>query len=124
MSGCLMAGAVALAVTQGFTLGWVHSVERTGWVEEWRVAGDRLQLVRAAVRGSGAGMEPGPGAVLQDGWWVWFPDLSVPALSLAASGATGQGWRLCTDNGCQVVGADPGDPLRLAPCDRDAKAAP
>ncbi|MBV0892057.1 DUF1850 domain-containing protein [Paracoccus sp. Z118] len=116
MSGCLMAGAIALAVSQGFTLGWTHSVERVGWVEEWQIDDGRLHLTQAAVRGSGAGMEPGEGAVLKDGWWVWSPGISVPSLSLAASGATGQGWRLCTDSGCRIIGAEPGAPLLLTPC--------
>ena len=117
MSGCLMAGAVALAVNQGFTLSWTHSVERTEWVEKWNIRDGRLHLTQAAVRGSGAGMEPGAGAVLKDDWWVWSPDVSVTALALAASGATGQGWRLCTDDGCQVIGATPSAPLLLRSCD-------
>lgn len=116
-AACLMAGAVALAVGNGFTLGWTHSVARTEWVENWRIEDGRLHLAQAAVRGSGAGMEPGDGAVLKDGWWVWSPGISVPALSLAASGATGQGWTLCTDAGCRILGAEPGAPLLLRPCD-------
>lgn len=116
MTACLMAGAVALSVAQGFTLGWTHSVERTGWRENWRVEGDRLHLVSAAIRGSGAGMEPGEGAVLKDGWLEWQPDLRVPAITLAASGATGAGWTLCTDSGCRELGHDAGAPVTLAPC--------
>lgn len=114
---CLMAGAVALAVSHGFTLSWTHSVERTEWVERWRILNGRLHLTQAAVRGSGAGMEPDAGAVLSEGWWVWSPDVSVATLSLAASGATGQGWRLCTDKGCRMIGTAPGEPMRLEPCD-------
>ena len=117
MSGCLMAGAVALAVSNGFTLSWTHSVERTEWVETWQITDGRLHLTEAAVRGSGAGMEPGADAVLKDGWWVWSPDFSVPTLSLAASGATGQGWRICTDSGCRMIGSVAGAPLLLKPCD-------
>ena len=66
MSGCLMAGAMALALANGgtFTLEWTHSVERESWRETWQVTGDdRLQLTGAAVKGSGAGMEPGPGGL-------------------------------------------------------------
>ena len=35
MSGCLMAGAMALALANGgtFTLEWTHSVERESWRE-------------------------------------------------------------------------------------------
>lgn len=115
---CLMAGAVAIGLAgPSFTLSWTHSVERTEWREHWRVEGAGLRLVRAAVQGSGAGMEPAPGAVRQDGWWQWPADLAVPALVLAASGATGQGWRLCDGAGtCHDLGTDPGTALRLAPC--------
>lgn len=116
MSACLLAGGIALAVTQGFTLGWTHSVERTEWQERWRVEDGRLTLAGARIRGSGAGMEPGEGAVLQDGWWVWQRRLTTPSLTLAASGATGAGWQLCTDSGCRELGSAAGAPVTLAPC--------
>lgn len=116
MSACLLAGGLALAVSGGFTLGWTHSVERIAWHEAWHVSNDRLHLDEARIRGSGAGMEPGDGAVLRDGWWVWQPDVAVPSLTLAASGATGGGWRLCSDVGCREIGARPGQPVVLKPC--------
>lgn len=116
MSACLMAGALALAVHGGFTLAWTHSVERVEWRETWRVEGGRLHLTEARIRGSGAGMEPGEGAVWRDGWWVWQPDVSLPALTLAASGATGGGWQLCTDAGCRELGREPGPGTTLRPC--------
>ena len=55
-------------------------------------------------------------AVRRDGWWVWNPARSVPSVTLAASGATGGGWRLCTDNGCRTLGERAGPPVTLAPC--------
>ncbi|MFZ5751393.1 MAG: DUF1850 domain-containing protein [Pseudomonadota bacterium] len=119
MSGaCLSVGALALHLATGaFTLEWTHSVERIPWREEWRVEAGGLRLVRAAVRGSGAGMEPGEGARLVGGWWVWEPDRPpVPELDLAASGATGAGWRLCADGACRELGAAAGAAIRIAPC--------
>lgn len=118
MSLCLLAGARAVALgATAFTLSWTHSVEKVRWEESWRLAGDGLVLTEARVKGSGAGMEPGPDAVLEDGWWVWRPSLPpLPALVLAASGATTGGWTLCTAAGCRVVGAEPGPPLRIRPC--------
>lgn len=113
---CLLAGAVALSVSQGFTLSWTHSVEKTEWREDWSVVGGALHLDRASVKGSGAGMEPGDGAILQDGRWIWAPDLTVPSLTLAASGATVGGWQLCTDAGCRPLGEAPGAPITLRPC--------
>ena len=119
MSVCLtLAGAATVVATSSFTLAWTHSVERTAWQERWSLAEkDGLRLDEARVRGSGAGMDPGEGARLEDGWWVWTPTLPpVPALVLAASGATGGGWTLCADGACRELGATGGEPLVLAPC--------
>ena len=118
MSVCLMAGAMALALAgPEFTLEWEHSVEKTRWRESWRVEDGGLRLMQAAVKGSGAGMEPGAGARLQGGWWVWQPDLPpVPGLVLAASGATGGGWALCSGPECHVIGARAAEPVTLRPC--------
>jgi hypothetical protein len=117
MTTCLMAGAMVLALSNpGFSLHWTHSVEKVEWAEDWAVEGTTLRLTRARVKGSGAGMEPGEGAVLQEGWWVWSPDLSVPSLLLAASGATGAGWQLCDGPLCHELGVNPGEALLIAPC--------
>jgi hypothetical protein len=113
-----MLGAVALSLASPeFSLSWEHSVEKVRWRETWQVTAAGLRLTRAAVKGSGAGMEPGEGAVLDHGWWVWSPDLApVPELILAASGATRGGWRLCHGGVCRELGRDGGAPVRLAPC--------
>lgn len=106
MSLCLAAAAMAMSLAvDAFTLRWTHSVERTEWQERWQVEGGELVLQEARVRGSGAGMEPGEGAVLLNGWWVWRGRQRVPGLQLAVSGATGGGWWLCTDAGCDDVEA-------------------
>lgn len=118
MSLCIAAAGAALRLgVAAFTLGWTHSVERVRWEETWRVTPAGLELESARVRGSGAGMDPGEGAMLADGWWTWRPErAAVPELVLAASGATGGGWRLCAEGACRELGADPGDPIRIAPC--------
>ena len=118
MSACLLVAGVAIALAEPrFTLEWTHSVERTAWRESWALAPGGLRLIEAAVKGSGAGMEPGEGAVLRDGWWTWAPALPVqPAITLAASGATGGGWRLCSGDDCRVLGLGAGEPAVLAPC--------
>ncbi|PPB81194.1 uncharacterized protein DUF1850 [Albidovulum inexpectatum] len=122
MSGaCLLVGASVLMLgATEFDLRWTHSVEHTEWWETWQVEGRALRLIRAAVKGSGAGMDPGEGAKLRDGWWVWQVDLPPQEeLLLAASGATGAGWKLCDMAGCRELGAQPGQPLRIAPCPAD-----
>ncbi|QDZ00669.1 DUF1850 domain-containing protein [Nitratireductor mangrovi] len=118
MSLCLIAGAKATAIAAtAFTLSWTHSVERTSWREDWRVTPQGLVLEEARVQGSGAGMEPPEGAVLADGWWVYRPALPpLPALVLAASGATAGGWRLCAGGECRTLGSASGAPITLRPC--------
>ena len=66
MSLCILAAGktVTLAVA-AFTLSWTHSVEKTRWEEDWAITPAGLQIVEARVKGSGAGMEPAEGAVLQ-----------------------------------------------------------
>ncbi|EBA07595.1 DUF1850 domain-containing protein [Sagittula stellata] len=123
MSALCIGATVAALAAQQFTLSWTHSVEHTGWQETWVVEEDGLHLVRSAVQGSGAGMEPGPDARLQNGWWVWDSDVSVAELMLAASGATGGGWQFCAGAECREIGAVSGAPTRIAPCDEGSSAA-
>jgi hypothetical protein len=118
VSLCILAagGLVKLAVV-GFTLGWTHSVERVAWQETWAVGPAGLELVEARVRGSGAGMEPPEGARLDDGWWVYHPELPPQrVLRLAASGATAGGWTLCAGGVCRELGTEPGMAVTLSPC--------
>lgn len=125
MSLCVIAGAAVLKLAaDAFTLDWTHSVEKTGWLESWRVETTALRLVEARVKGSGAGMEPGPDARLVEGWWVWRPGIgAVPTLRLAASDAAPQGWRLCAGGRCMSVGERAAtderfrDGATLKPCD-------
>jgi hypothetical protein len=91
-----------------------------GWEEDWKVTPSGLQVVEARIQGSGAGMEPPEGAVLKAGWWVYAPDVGPQrSLMLAASGATGDGWRLCTVQGCRELGKEAGGSIRLEPCAPD-----
>jgi len=113
----LAAGKTTVLAASLFTLSWTHSVEKTRWEEDWKVTAAGLEIVAARVKGSGAGMEPPEGSVLKDGWWVYTPKLPVqPALVLAASGATGGGWRLCAGETCLDLGAEAGEPATLRAC--------
>ena len=118
MSGCLLAGMLTIALSgPDFRLEWTHSIEHQIWREEWRIEDDRLVLTGAAIKGSGAGMEPGPDARIVDGWLVWIPNLPPQErLVLAASGATGGGWRICDDTICHEIGVARAQPIILRPC--------
>ncbi|PBB87983.1 MULTISPECIES: DUF1850 domain-containing protein [unclassified Mesorhizobium] len=118
MSLCILAAGktVTLAVA-AFTLSWTHSVERTRWQEDWKVTPAGLQLIEARIQGSGAGMDPPEGSVLRNGWWSYVPRIGPqPRLMLAASGATRQGWTLCTATSCRDLGKTAGEAIVLRPC--------
>ncbi|WP_108398667.1 DUF1850 domain-containing protein [Devosia submarina] len=115
MSLCIAsAGGIITILAASFSLSWIHSVEKTTWVEHWHVEGDRLALSSASVEGSGAGIDLPPDAVWKDGRWTYRPDLApLRRLDLAASGATLSGWQLCADENCHELGATPGEPVSI-----------
>lgn len=120
MSLCVLTAAkTVILATSAFSLSWTHSVEKITWQEDWQLQGQGLQLVMARVQGSGAGMEPGEGAKLLNGWWQWQPLLPNQAeLVLAASGTTASGWRLCPFGlACLDLGATASEPVKLWVCD-------
>ncbi|RWN31231.1 MAG: DUF1850 domain-containing protein [Mesorhizobium sp.] len=126
MSLCILAaGKMVTFSVAAFTLSWTHSVERTRWEEDWKVTPIGLQLVEARVKGSGAGMEPSEGAVLKNGWWAYTPTVGPQRrVILAASGATGDGWTLCSVQGCRELGKAAGHTIALEPCGSDGTSQP
>lgn len=122
MALCLAAGAVsAVLAINSFTLAWMHSIERVRWEEDWRVAGEQLQIVAARVKGSGAGMEPPDDAVLQGGAWHYRPRVAaMDRLTLAHSPYT-PGYALCMGGTCRMLadylpGIDDSATIVLAYC--------
>jgi hypothetical protein len=123
VSLCLASlGVVKTLSLVAFTLVWTHSVEKTGWQEDWRVTANGLELVQARVKGFGAGMEPPPDARLVDGWFQWQPKRApMPELLLGNSGAAGE-WRLCAEGHCRTLSEIFGHPvgvsvIRMSACD-------
>jgi len=104
VSLCLAsAGLVKALSIATFTLAWTHSIEKVDWQEDWRVTPQGLELVLARVKGSGAGMEPPPRALLVNGWFQWRPEGGPkPQVVLANSGAAGE-WRLCANGDCRTL---------------------
>jgi len=101
---CIVAGAVTAAVpTARFTLAWQHSVEKVLWEEDYAIAGGWLLATGTRIRGSGAGMEPPAGSVLQGGAWHYRPaDRWLRELQLARSTYTPD-YQLCFDGGCRPL---------------------
>ncbi len=89
---CLAAAGLAISLPlQTFTLAWDHSIEKIRWEEDYTVVegpgSPRLLLAEARIRGSGAGMEVPPDAVLKEGVWHYTPALApLEQLTLARSG--------------------------------------
>jgi hypothetical protein len=104
LSLCLAsAGVVKTLSIAAFTLGWIHSIEKVEWQEDWQITPNGLELVRARVKGSGAGMEPPPEARLLDGWFQWQPQRApMPEVVLGNSGAAGE-WHLCSTGHCRTL---------------------
>ncbi|ASJ70840.1 DUF1850 domain-containing protein [Granulosicoccus antarcticus] len=125
MSALCVATAAALFSwsTSSFTLSWTHSVEKTEWQESWVIEDNALVLESARVKGSGAGMDPGEGAKLIDGWWQWQPTLPpLPALHLSASGATASPWTLCVADECMSLGEQAEAAVKLWSCPEKAES--
>lgn len=95
--------------TTQFTLAWTHSIEKVRWEEDYTVDLDAishqpvLHAVKARVKGSAAGMEPPPDAVLKDGWYSYTPtQATVPELRLTRSEFTAD-YDWCVDGICQKM---------------------
>ncbi|MCS6778294.1 MAG: DUF1850 domain-containing protein [Geminicoccaceae bacterium] len=120
---CLLAAdtTVRLAAV-AFTLTWIHSVERIPWEEDWRIVGDLLVPVESRVRGSGAGMEPGPGARLEGGTWRWRPEVPPRSELVLARSEAAEDWWLCVAaQPCRPLASflpdlAPDTPVRLRSC--------
>ncbi|GAB1412978.1 MAG: hypothetical protein AMXMBFR31_02890 [Candidatus Desulfobacillus denitrificans] len=119
---CLAAGAlVTTLAVDAFTLAWTHSIEKIRWEEDWRLAGGRLELVEARIRGSGAGMEPPAGAVLENGVWRYRPATAPLARLRLANSAFTADYELCFDGRCrplaELAGGAENRPVELYVCE-------
>ena len=124
MSLCIAAGAlVATLAVDSFTLAWTHSIEKIRWEEDWRIESGQLHLVEARIRGSGAGMEPPAGAVLESGVWHYRPALAPLARLRLAHSTFTRGYELCFDSRCrplaELAGRADNQPVELFSCAGD-----
>lgn len=120
MALCIAGSMVVSRIAAvAFTLAWTHSVEKTRWEEDWRIENASLQIVEARVEGSGAGMEPGPGARYDGRFWRWRPPVGPQReVKLRRSHESNEGWSLCSSNGCHIIGASAGssETITLTAC--------
>lgn len=101
---CLAAGAAsAVLAVNGFTLAWMHSIEKTRWEEDWRIEGRALVITEARIRGFGAGMEPPAGALLKDGVWHYRPALPPQSTLRLAHSPYTSGYELCVEGRCRPL---------------------
>jgi hypothetical protein len=101
---CLAAGAIsAVLAVEGFTLAWMHSIEKIRWEEDWRIEGKALVLTEARIRGSGAGMEPPEGSVLRNGVWHYRPPLPPQTVLRLTHSPYTAGYTLCTPTVCRPL---------------------
>ncbi|MCL4746172.1 MAG: DUF1850 domain-containing protein [Burkholderiaceae bacterium] len=99
----LVAGSIAATIPgEFFTLRRTHSIETISWEEDYRVAGDALVLTNSRVRGSGAGMQPQPGAQLRDGVWHRREELRLEQLALTRS-RYADDYTWCNHSGCRPL---------------------
>ncbi len=104
MSLCLAAGAVAASLAiDSFTLSWIHSIEKIRWEEDWRIEAGQLVITEARIRGSGAGMEPPAGSVLENGVWHYRPALPPQTVLRLSHSPYAGGYTLCTTTLCRPL---------------------
>lgn len=101
---CLLAGTFHVQIaTQSFTLRWQHSIEKILWEEDYLITDRGLFLSEARVRGSGAGMEPPAGAILEQGVWHYRPKSVWNNSLVLARSEFVQDYEICLREGCHPL---------------------
>jgi hypothetical protein len=119
---CVVVGGLVTALAvESFTLAWTHSIEKTRWEEDWRIVSGQLVLGEARVRGSGAGMEPPAGSVLENGVWRYHASLPPQDVLRLTHSHYAAGYELCRSDRCTPLAdaapsARDGDVIELRAC--------
>jgi hypothetical protein len=87
----------------GFTLAWMHSIEKIRWEEDWRIENGTLIITEARIRGSGAGMEPPAGSTLKNGVWHYRPTLPPQKVLRLTHSPYTTGYELCSEDRCSPL---------------------
>src|SRR3954468_1780409 len=99
----LLGTAVHTLPTDRITLSWTHTVEKTRWEEDYRIAGDALTIVEARVKTSGAGMDPPANATWSFGWWRYKPSIGLLKEVILANSEFAPGYTICWANFCESM---------------------
>jgi len=106
MSLCIALAAGALLEVlpaQAVTLGWVHTVERTAWEEDYLASDRGLIVSEARIESTGAGMEPPSFAVWSAGRWRYRPSLPAFESVTLANSSYAPGYRICWRSQCHAL---------------------
>jgi hypothetical protein len=111
----VLATGVQVLPSDAITLSWTHSVEKTRWEEDYRVAGHRLVIEEARIRSSGAGMDAPREARWSEGWWRYRPALEPLDEVVLANSESVPGYTVCWEGTCLPLQeiALRGDPVTL-----------
>ena len=100
----LVAGATQLVLpTTEVTLRWWHSVEGTGWEEDYRATPEGLSLDEARIESMGAGLEPPASAVREGKWWRYRPSLPILRVVAFANSSFVAGYAICWSGRCRPL---------------------
>jgi len=99
----LLGTAVHALPTDSITLSWTHTVEKTGWEEDYRVVGRSLIIEEARVKTSGAGMDPPRDAIWFSGWWRYRPSTGLLQEVTLANSEFAPGYTICWANNCRAL---------------------
>lgn len=101
----LVAGAaVAVLPAQAITLSWTHSVEKTGWEEDYSATAGGITITEARIEALGAGMEPPASATRAGRWWRYRPSLPLLSSVDLANSTFAAGYTICWNASCRPLG--------------------
>src|SRR5215218_1525372 len=99
----LLGSTLHVFPTDGITLKWTHTVEKSPWEEDYRVVDGALIIEEARIRTGGAGMEPPRDAIWSSGWWRYKPAIGPLEDVILANSEFGEGYTICRGNACQLL---------------------
>lgn len=110
--------------TQTMTLTWTHTVEKTGWEEDYSASAEGIFITEARIEAIGAGMEPPSSASREGRWWRYHPSLPTLASVELANSNFAEGYSLCWNYECRALATIVPQGDRVTITAADCAAAP